>query len=427
MKIATKLDSVKIKNINKITRIPGIETIISKGNPKLFGIRYFIFNSKFKKIPLVIRITSLKKNFDVIYGVDVFSKNGKNAIELLLKPEVIESKEKFIEFISQLSMNTKVVKESYNVLNNYLSYLNEIDPKIVGALVSTVIGTMTSGILVYSILSYKIKEWKLKKEADEASGPAEQAINDKLFGGTKYNDPAFKMYANLQNFIKYVVLGKAPAVIICGPPGMSKTHIVKRTFYFENLKAGKDYVVEKGSTLNVAAIYDLLYKNKNRILVLDDFDSPLKNEDTVNMLKAITDSYSKRIISIPREKTHAASPQSDISPDTPSKFEYKGRLIIITNLKKKDIDRALLSRAPAFEVNYNPKEILNYLDKFIHTIRPEVDEKTKREVLDYIIYLYAKDKNIEVNFRSFQNSIDAKVGNPLYWKEMVHTIVNYKA
>jgi hypothetical protein len=85
MKIATKLDSVKIKNINKIKRIPGIEEIIIKGKPKLFGIRYFIFNSKFKKIPLVIRITSLQKSFNTIYTVDIFDKLGNPTVGLVIK------------------------------------------------------------------------------------------------------------------------------------------------------------------------------------------------------------------------------------------------------------------------------------------------------------------------------------------------------
>ena len=50
----------------------------------------------------------------------------------------------------------------------------------------------------------------------------------------------------------------------------------------------------------------------------------------------------------------------------------------------------------------------------------------KQEVFDYIMELYKKDPKIEVNFRSFKNSIDARIGNPMYWKQMVNHIVNYK-
>jgi len=419
MKIATKLDSVKIKNINKITRIPGIEEIITKGKPKLYGIRYFLFTSKFKKIPLVIRITSLKNSFNTINSVDIFDKSGNPTAGLEIKPDLDENK--FLKLISELTKSIKYTNESKEIsLDNYLSHLNEkinLPPE-------AIMPIFTGIIVAASTIHYYVTKYLNRKKEKESSGPAEQSINDKLFSGQKYDEPEFKMYANLQNFIKFVVLGKAPAVILCGPPGMSKTYIVRRTFHFEKLVPGKDYMIEKGSTLTLGAVYDLLYKHRNRILVLDDFDTPLKNEDTVNMLKAITDSYEKRILSLPREKMMSRDDSGQVS-STPSKFEYKGKLIIITNLKKRDIDRALLSRAPAFEVNFDSKQILKSLEGFMKFVSPEVNMKIKQEVLDYILYLYAKNKHLDINFRAFKCSVDARVGNPLYWKEMIQTIVGY--
>jgi hypothetical protein len=46
------------------------------------------------------------------------------------------------------------------------------------------------------------------------------------------------------------------------------------------------------------------------------------------------------------------------------------------------------------------------------------------EVYNYIIDL-SKKKNIELDFRTFKNSIDARVANPEFWKEMVRIIVSY--
>ena len=59
-------------------------------------------------------------------------------------------------------------------------------------------------------------------------------------------------------------------------------------------------------------------------------------------------------------------------------------------------------------------------------VLPGEDDKMKKEVLDYIVALYKKDKNIELNFRSYQNSVQARLVNPEEWKEMVQLIVGYK-
>lgn len=182
--------------------------------------------------------------------------------------------------------------------------------------------------------------------------------------------------------------------------------------------------IGKGGGLSIAAVYDLLFETRNKILILDDFDTPLRNEDTVNMLKAITDSYDKRILSISREK-RMNSGQNQGSSETPSKFEYKGKLVIVTNLKKSEIDRALLSRAPAFEVSFNNKEIIEALQIMLEYINPNVSMEIKKEVLDYILILHKKNPEIQIDFRAFKNSVDARVGNPLYWKEMIQTIVGY--
>ena len=423
MSIALKLNSIKVKGVNKITRIPGVEQIIVKGKPKLFGVRYFLFTNKFKKMPLIIRLTSKTKNFKEIYGLDLFDKKSKPAVGFILKPGVVKTKEELSKFISIFAQNTKPVNENNNILKDYLTHLNEGIPE---ALIPSLLGAgIGIAISLFFLIKYAIQNAMNKKKEYEVAGPAEQASNERLFVGQKYDEPAYKMYANLQNFIKFVVLGKAPAVILCGPPGMSKTYMVKRTFHFEKLVPGKDYMIEKGSALSIGAVYDLLYINRNRILVLDDFDKPLRDEDTVNMLKAITDSYDKRMLSLPREKMMSSSQDSGQVAATPSKFEYRGKLIIITNLKKREIDRALLSRAPAFEVTFNTKEVFKAVKAQLKFINPEVSEKLKQEVFDYINILYAKNPKIEITFRSFKCAIDARVGNPLYWKEMVKTIVGF--
>lgn len=426
--ILKKIESIKDNEINKITLLPGIEEVILESK-KMFAVTFYVYTKNNKRLPLMMKILSNDKSFKRINMVELYNNKYKPAVGIELDPNIPD--DKLILFITKLLTTTKFkkVNESFNCVDEYLyndakmlmevniaKFFRNVDP-------ATLINGVILALTVFMLIRYYIIKIRNMKTEYETAGKKEEEINQKLFLGQKYDDPAFKMYLKLQNFIKFVALGKAPAVIICGPPGTSKTYIVRRTFHFEGLKPGTDYRIEKGGSLSVSAVYDLLYLNRDRILILDDFDTPLKNVDTINMLKAITDSYDKRILSISREKR--MSSQNQEAPETPSKFEYKGKLIIITNLDKKEIDRALLSRAPAFEVKFSIQEIITALEKMITYINPEVDVKIKQEVLSYIMSLYRKNPNIEIDFRAFKNSVDARVGNPLYWKEMVHTIVGF--
>ena len=232
------------------------------------------------------------------------------------------------------------------------------------------------------------------------------------------------MFSTLENYIKLVMNKQINSLILCGPPGMSKTYMVRRTMYFENKTPGRDYVIEKGSSLGLNSVYQLLYDNRDRLLILDDFDTPLSNEDVINLMKAVTDSYGKRIVSLSPEKI--MSSQGSTRGEAPNKFEFKGQVIIITNKKKENLDMALKSRSPVVEVSFNTKEVVKAMDKLIKFISPQVPIKIKLEVLNYIKLLQKNDPKINVSFRSIKAGIDARVGNENDWKAMVRLIVEYK-
>jgi Ca2+-binding EF-hand superfamily protein len=70
--------------------------------------------------------------------------------------------------------------------------------------------------------------------------------------------------------------------------------------------------------------------------------------------------------------------------------------------------------------------MIKSIQKMYTYVSPGVDIKTKKEVMDYLLELYKKDKNVEVSFRTFQNSVGARAVSPEDWKNMVKIIVNYK-
>ena len=79
--IALKLDKIKIKNINKIVKIPSIEKLHTKDGITLFAIKYFLFADKFiKSKPLVIRFTSIETTFNPIHSIELFDFKMRPAV-----------------------------------------------------------------------------------------------------------------------------------------------------------------------------------------------------------------------------------------------------------------------------------------------------------------------------------------------------------
>jgi len=169
-----------------------------------------------------------------------------------------------------------------------------------------------------------------------------------------------------------------------------------------------------------------LYKYRKRILILDDFDTPLQNDDVINLIKSITDSYDNRIVSLPKKATLATIETGGDESASPDKFEFKGKLIIITNLSLNQIDSAVLSRAPAIEIAFDSKKIISLIGDMLKFTSPSIDMKIKQEVYQYIISLYKKNPKLQITFRDYKNAVDSRVGNPNGWKEMTAIIVSSK-
>ncbi len=434
----TKLTGKDIKAAKKVIAVPGIEKI-QTSDAKLYAIKFFCHRSD-AVIP--IRITSKFGNFKEIYSVDFYDGAHRPVLGFMIKPDMPVGE--LQRFISDTVSTIKVKKKKGLKESTYVSeyFMTEVGfpgvADLIGGMddgnpgkalsgylkfVAAVYGIMVviSLVMKYRYYFVRIKNWATEKYI---SGPQEQKLNAQLFQGQTGDDPPFAMYDSMVAFIDQIIKGNNPAFIICGPPGMSKTYMIRRTMYFQGLKPGKHYNIVKGSALGIEDTYSLLYYNRKKILILDDFDTPLRDENMVNLMKSITDSYGKRFISLPRKKTlgsHEAGAETQSA--VPDKFEFKGQLIIITNLRKRDIDRALLSRAPAFEVNYNTKEVMTAADKLLKFISPEVDMATKKEVYKYVSQLVRQNKRASVDFRKFKLAIDARVGNPYSWKDMVRIMV----
>ena len=161
--------------------------------------------------------------------------------------------------------------------------------------------------------------------------------------------------------------GIVRGMIVTGPPGVGKSYgvekILEKNNMFDKL-AGKPtkFGTEKGAA-SAIGLYQLLYRyaDPGSVLVLDDCDSILWDEVSLNLLKAALDSSSKRMISWNTESSALRR------EGVPEKFEFCGSVIFITNLKfdnvkkgkLKDHLNAILSRC-------------HYLDLTLDTMRDKM-------------------------------------------------------
>jgi hypothetical protein len=420
--IANNFDKQRIPGIKSIKKYPSIDGEKFKTYGGLFLQKYFIN-------------TGTKPNKMVSFGAK--DKSFANPIifiiyDLKMQPGVIfEFKkdldtDKFLNFVGKFFSKAKFIIPKNNIKEDieFDKILKEGKGEVISQILSKILIVLPSIVGLMVLAHYYFTQLKYAKEEMYVNTTLEKKINTELFQGQQKNESAFKLFSNLENYLQLVINKKINALILCGPPGMSKTYMVRRTLHFSDKKPGKDYNIEKGSSLGLNSVYQLLYNSRDKLLILDDFDTPLENNDVVNLIKAVTDSYGNRIVSLPPEKV--LSSQDSTMSAAPSKFEFKGQIIIITNKKKNDIDLALRSRAPAVEVFYNSKEVISAMDALLKFIAPQIPYDVKLEAFNYIKLLIKNDPHINVSFRSVKAVIDARVGNPEDWKEMAQLVVEYK-
>ena len=138
-------------------------------------------------------------------------------------------------------------------------------------------------------------------------------------------------------------------------------------------------------------LYRLLYENKDGVLVFDDCDSVLKDPVSLNLLKGALDSYSRRIISW----------RADIrDEDLPTSFEFKGRVVFISNLGSSQIDQAIITRSMAVDLSMTTQQKIDRMRHILESgeFMPEALKEHKVDAIALIERL--KDSVKELSLRT---------------------------
>lgn len=134
-------------------------------------------------------------------------------------------------------------------------------------------------------------------------------------------------FSVLETMTKAAVGGKAPAVVVSGPPGLGKSFSIERILraYDPNKERStfvKGYVRPTG-------LYRTLYnfRHPGNVIVFDDADSVFNDETSLNLLKAACDTSDERWLSYLVETKLKDEDDEQI----PKNFQFEGTIIFITN------------------------------------------------------------------------------------------------
>ena len=88
--------------------------------------------------------------------------------------------------------------------------------------------------------------------------------------------------------------GKARAMIVTSKPGMGKTYTISNV-----LESMNHRFVSTTGGVSASQLYQMSYKYKHKgeVLVFDDCDNIFRDEDCLNIFKAMTDTTRKRVVS----------------------------------------------------------------------------------------------------------------------------------
>lgn len=257
-------------------------------------------------------------------------------------------------------------------------------------------------------------------------------------------------FAHTEQLVYMVINGTAKSCLITGEGGVGKTYLVVKCLEtagkvnvnkcaptIEELEEVKvsveddeivieqkvakamnrptgDFVVVKGYA-SAAALYRILWENRNRIIIFDDCDSVFKHTDALMLLKSALDSYEERWVAWNVERQRET--------DLPDSFQFKGAIIFISNLPLEKIDEAVRTRCFKVDISMTKQQRIARIRSQLPNVMIE-NPKVTPQVREEALALMEKHLKVikDVNFRSLMNvisvRIDPNVGQKPDWEKL---------
>jgi hypothetical protein len=204
-----------------------------------------------------------------------------------------------------------------------------------------------------------------------------------------------KRFKVLGEMTTAAIRGAIRAMIVSGPPGLSKSFTVERVLNNADPE-GKRTVIVKGF-VRASGLFKLLfdYRHANNVIVFDDCDSVFLDQDALNLLKGACDTTDKRTLTWGAETRM----EDDNGERLPRSFEFNGSIIFITNMcfdtmianggRNSEHLNAMISRS--HYVDTGMKSQRDYLIRIKQVVEDEkmlaargMNLNQEREIVDFI-------------------------------------------
>lgn len=263
---------------------------------------------------------------------------------------------------------------------------------------------------------------KIKRRIDQLTGFIAKSENtEKDSDRVTQDDLKLDVFKAIELYTIQVAKGKSNSLIITGLAGVGKTATVTDTLKSIGMIADVHYYKSTG-TVTTAALYEILFKHRSKLIIFDDCDAVFKEPDSINILKGALDTYDIREISKhTKGNTFDSTNMSDLEIQTkweenerilPNRFEFKGRVIFISNLPEEKFDDALISRSLHVDVHLNKQEIISRMKDIMSKMLPDVPMDKKEEALEYLTFITDNyPVKFDLNIRTLIHSINLRAGN----------------
>ena len=278
------------------------------------------------------------------------------------------------------------------------------------------------------------------------------------------------LYGHLAQLVEFACKGTLKSLLIYGGPGTGKTFTIMKTIKENGFVSGQDYVKLSGKASAIEIYKTLFMFRENGMVVFDDLDSMWKDKDAANILKAALDTSPVREISWASNNNVNVSKWSDERKEDynsrldnliaggsndeeeeeededyeeatgddsgrkkkkdkkekpeaikyPSTFEFKGRVIFISNLKKEEFDSAIMSRSAKINMDLTPEEILQRMKSVLpHLGGDDISVDRKQELLDHLTDMLGDGQLDTLTMREFVKGMNILRSGAPNWKDLI--------
>jgi hypothetical protein len=234
--------------------------------------------------------------------------------------------------------------------------------------------------------------------------------------------PVNQRFGFVTQLVTMVARGLATSAVITGPGGLGKTHTVRAALQaaglddassFESDRGYGSYRMIKGHS-TAKGLYRELYLNRSSVTVFDDCDSIQKDAVSLNLLKGALDSYDKRIINW----------NADLKDDDlPRSFQFDGRVIFISNMRREQLDPALLTRAYCVDLSMTTEQKLERMQVLVNSAEflPQFGQQHKQESMELISQVGNRCK--ELSLRTLQAVTRIRAADTANWRDMAEYVL----